>query len=204
MKKTCAMCLALALSSISTMFAQSGPSDQAADQDEQHKFSVSSATFTNGDQLPLVMVLGSNYCTYVSGGGDESPELSWSNAPHGTRSFVVTFYDVTAAFTHWGMYNISPKRTGLPENAGVAGSSYGKQVFNDFYLGAQYDGPCPPNSVEPYVHDYVLTVYALDKEDLCLPSAPPIFPANAETLYRAMLGHVLGRASIHGHFSTAD
>jgi Raf kinase inhibitor-like YbhB/YbcL family protein len=149
------------------------------------------------------MILGSNNCTYVSGGRDQSPEVSWKHAPFGTQSFVVTLYDVTAAFTHWGMYNISPKTNELPEDAGVAGSTYGQQVFNDFYYGAEYDGPCPPNNYTPYVHDYVITVYALDTW-LKLPSAPPNFPANGEALYRAMFDHVLARASIHGYYSTAD
>jgi phosphatidylethanolamine-binding protein (PEBP) family uncharacterized protein len=101
------------------------------------------------------------------------------------------------------MYNISRKTTELPENAGVAASPYGQQVFNDFFLGAEYDGPCPPNNLPPVVHDYVFTVYALD-DDLHLTSSPPNFPADAETLYRAMLGHVLKRASIQGYFSTAN
>jgi Raf kinase inhibitor-like YbhB/YbcL family protein len=194
-----AFALALALASLSTAFAQQG----GANPDWQNKFQVSSTTFTNGSELPLIMILGSNNCTYVSGGGDQSPEVSWKHAPFGTQSFVVTLYDVTAAFTHWGMYNISPKKNELPENAGVAGSTYGQQVFNDFYLGAEYDGPCPPNNYTPYVHDYVITVYALDTW-LNLPSAPPNFPANGETLYRAMFDHVLARASIQGYYSTAD
>ncbi|MGA2856936.1 MAG: YbhB/YbcL family Raf kinase inhibitor-like protein [Candidatus Sulfotelmatobacter sp.] len=198
------VCFVLALASLSTAPAQpSGQPDQPADRNGQHRFQVSSTTFTDGGQLPLSMVLGSNYCQYVSGGGDQSPEVSWTNAPRGTRSFVVTLYDVTAAFTHWGMYNIPSKTTELPEDAGVSGSTYGKQIFNDFYLGAEYDGPCPPNIYTPYVHDYVLTVYALDT-DLCLPSSPPNFPASAETLYRAMFDHVLASASTHGYFSTAD
>lgn len=193
---------ALTLASLSTVFAR--PSSKMDQQDNwgAPQFRVSSTTFKNGaTTLPLSMVLGSNNCAYVSGGGDESPEVSWSDAPRGTKSFVVTLYDVTAAFTHWGMYNISARTTNLPENAGVAGSSYGQMVFNDFYLGAQYDGPCPPNNYTPYVHDYVITVFALDR-DLNLPSAPPNFPANGETLYRAMFDHVLASASIHGYYST--
>ncbi len=87
---------------------------------------------------------------------------------------MVTLYDVTAAFTPWGMYNISAKTTELPENAGVAGSKYGQQVFNDFFLGAEYDGPCPPNNIIPVVHDYAFTVYALDTE-LQLPRRRRIF-----------------------------
>lgn len=174
-----------------------------ASQDSEHEFRLTSTTFTNGGQLPLNMVLGSNFCTFVSGGGDESPELSWTNAPRNTRTFVVTLFDVTAAFTHWGMYNIPRKTTELPENAGAAGSPYGQQVFNDFFLGAEYDGPCPPNNVTPLVHDYVFTVYALDTE-LHLASFPPNFPAGAETLYRAMFDHVIKKASIHGFFSSAN
>ncbi|MGA8438601.1 MAG: YbhB/YbcL family Raf kinase inhibitor-like protein [Candidatus Sulfotelmatobacter sp.] len=198
------ICVSLLLISLSTALAQSsGQTDQQENSDWQHHFQLSSTTFTNGDRLPLSMILGSNHCNYVSGGHNESPALSWKHAPFGTQSFVVTLYDVTAAFTHWGMYNISPKTTGLPENAGVAGSTYGPQIFNDFYLGAEYDGPCPPNNYTPYVHDYVVTVYALDTW-LNLPSAPPNFPASAETLYRAMFDHVLQSARIHGHFSSVD
>jgi len=194
--------LAFLLATMPTALGQT-TTDQNDDSDWHHRFQLSSTTFTDGGTLPLSMVLGSNYCTYISGGGDQSPELSWKNAPRETRSFVVTLFDVTASFTHWGMYNISRKTTELPEDAGVAGSPYGQQVFNDFFLGAEYDGPCPPNNITPVVHDYVFTVFALDS-DLHLASSPPNFPAAAETLYRAMLGHVLKTASIHGYFSTAD
>jgi len=101
--KTYVVCLTLALASLSTAVAQ----QSGANSDWQQKFRVSSTTFTNGSDLPLSMILGSNNCTYVSGGGDQSPQLSWKHAPFGTQSFVVTLYDATAAFTHWGMYNIS-------------------------------------------------------------------------------------------------
>jgi phosphatidylethanolamine-binding protein (PEBP) family uncharacterized protein len=74
------------------------------------------------------------------------------------------------------VYNISPQTTELPENAGVAGCTFGQQIFNDFFLGAEYDGSCPPNNVTSLVHDYVVTVYALDT-DLYLVSSPPNFPA---------------------------
>ena len=92
----------------------------------------------------------------------------------GTRSYVVAMFDVTASFTHWGMYNISARTNGLPEGAGAAGSTYGAQVYNDFYLQG-YDGPCPPVGVEPYSHQYVVTVYALDKE-LQLPQSAGFRP----------------------------
>jgi Raf kinase inhibitor-like YbhB/YbcL family protein len=174
-------------------------------------FQLSSTTFTNGATLPLSMinndiVNGSNVCSLDgSVGGNQSPELSWTNAPRNTASFVVTVYDTTAAFTHWGMYNISPTATGLPENAGVAGSQYGNQIFNDFFVGAEYDGPCPPAGYRPYAHHYVFTVYALDMV-LRLPSSTN-FPASAETLYQALIRagkdhHILGSTSIAGFYST--
>jgi Raf kinase inhibitor-like YbhB/YbcL family protein len=203
MKKYVA-CVALVLASLSMALAQSGGErSQQANPNGGHAFRLSSTTFTNGSELPLIMILGSNNCPYVTGGGDQSPELSWTNAPWGTRSFVVTLFDTTASFTHWGMYNISSKTTELPQNAGIAGSTYGQQVFNDFFFGPEYDGPCPPNNVTPLVHNYVFTVYALDTE-LHLVSSPPNFPADAETLYRAMFEHVLQSASIHGYFSSAN
>ena len=195
--------LTLALSSVALVAQTDAPPSAQANPGSQHQLQLSTTTFTNGAELPLIMVLGSNNCTFVSGGGDESPELSWKNAPRGTRSFVVTMFDTTASFTHWGMYNISPTTTSLPENAGVTGSIYGEQVFNDFYYGAEYDGPCPPNTLTPYVHNYVVTVFALDTT-LYLTSNPPNFPANAETLYRAVSDHILQQASIHGYFTTKD
>jgi Raf kinase inhibitor-like YbhB/YbcL family protein len=191
------LCFAFALAFSSILFAQAG--GDAHDP----QFSVSSNTFSDGGTLPLSMVLGSNNCQFVTGGGNQSPQLSWTHAPGNTRSFVVTMFDTTASFTHWGMYNIPATTHELPVNAGVAGSTFGQQVFNDFFLGPEYDGPCPPNNLAPLVHEYVFTVYALDTE-LNLQSSPPNFPADAETLYRALLGHVLRQATIHGFFSSAN
>jgi Raf kinase inhibitor-like YbhB/YbcL family protein len=176
------------------------------------RFQLTSATFANDTMMPLSTIntiLNSNNvnsCT-ISGqpGGDHSPELSWTGAPPFTKSFVVTTYDETAAFTHWGMYNISSDATGLPENAGAAGSPYGQQIVNDFFSGAEYGGPCPPPNVAPFVHHYVFTVYALDIK-LKLPGSAN-FPANAETLYQALIKagqdrHILASAKLIGLYTT--
>jgi Raf kinase inhibitor-like YbhB/YbcL family protein len=172
-------------------------------------FRVSSTTFTNNGVLPIStiddIVAGNvNGCSIDgSPGGNQSPEVSWKHAPWGTRSFAVAMFDVTASFTHWGMYNIPAGTTSLPMNAGVPGSTFGAQVYNDFYL-AQYSGPCPPIGVTPYSHRYVVTVYALD-EDLDLPQSAN-FPPYAETLWYALVraaqeGHMLASASITGLYS---
>lgn len=173
-------------------------------------FQMSSTTFANETSLPIsmidnIVVNGSNACSIDgSTGGDQSPELSWINVPAHTASFVVTTYDTTASFTHWGMYNISATATGLPENAGVAGSTYGSQIVNDFG-NLQYDGPCPPVGYRPFVHYYVFTVYALNTKLSLTGTAN--FPNNSETLEHALLraaksGNIVGSAGLTGFYST--
>src|ERR1700758_75263 len=182
----------------------------AANSQDHRRFEVRSATFENDTTLPLstidnILVNGSNVCSLDgSVGGNQSPQLSWANAPADTRSFAVVLFDTTASFAHWGIYNIAGDATGLPADAGAAGSPYGKQVFNDF-PDQNYDGPCPPPNVPPNTHRYVFTVYALSS-NLDLPSSAN-FPANADTLFRALLkaaerGEVLASASITGLYST--
>lgn len=180
-------------------------------QSDQRKMELSSTTFVDGDVLPISMIFesptsaGTNACSVDgSPGGNTSPELSWTNAPRATQTFAVVLYDTTAAFTHWGIYNIPRERRQLPANAGVPTSTFGKQIENDFFLGTNgYDGPCPP-AEEPFVHHYVFTVYALDTSLKLEGSAN--FPASAETLYHALIkagreGHILASASITGLYS---
>jgi Raf kinase inhibitor-like YbhB/YbcL family protein len=203
--------LLLSMLSLSISAAAQSTGKHPARADAPPPFQLSSTTFANHATLPISMinnniVNGVNTCSIDgSPGGNQSPELSWTNAPTGTVSFVVTTYDSTAAFTHWGMYNISSTATGLRENAGVSGSQYGDQVFNDFFVGAEYDGPCPPAGYRPYAHRYVFTVYALDTT-LRLHTSPN-FPASAETLYQALIEagknkHILSSSSIIGYYST--
>ncbi len=189
--------IAICLFASLTAWAQHQPTNDGG----YGHFQVSSTTFTNGGTIPLIMVY--NQCPAYPGGSDESPQLSWTNVPHGTHSFVVVTYDVTASFTHWGMYNISARTTELPLNAGVPGSPYGLQISNDFG-DLNYDGPCPPTQLQPISHQYVFTVYALDTP---LPTLPMFgdFPPGAEALYHALIaagrgGHILDSASITGFF----
>lgn len=185
---------------LSASQTQAQPSANASS-DSPGKFRVTSTTFQNHSTLPFSMVY--NQCSAYPGGANQSPELSWTQAPRGTGSFVVIAYDVTASFTHWGMYNVSGNATGLPENAGVAGSTYGQQVANDFG-DISYDGPCPPLQLTPVSHHYVFTVYALDIDLRTLPTFGD-FPPGAEALYHALLhagrhGHILASASTSGFF----
>jgi Raf kinase inhibitor-like YbhB/YbcL family protein len=192
-------------------FASSIGANAQTKQTANSGFQLTSSEFQNGTTLPIstinnIVVNGVNACSIDgSTGGDESPDLEWTNVPAGTQSFVVVLYDATAGFTHWGMYNIAGTATGLPQNAGVVGSTYGQQIYNDSYAVPDYYGPCPPPDYAPDLHRYVFTVYALNTT-LTLTGSPH-FPISAETLYHALITagqyhHILGSAHLAGFYST--
>lgn len=62
-----------------------------------------------------------------------SPPLQWSNAPEGTRSYVLLCDDPDApsgTWHHWAVYDIPPTQTGLVDSA--AQKTMLKQATNDF------------------------------------------------------------------------
>jgi phosphatidylethanolamine-binding protein (PEBP) family uncharacterized protein len=88
-----------------------------------------SSTFTNGATLPRPT--GAIPC----GGSGVSPELHWSNAPAGTRSFALIVHDPDApaagGFYHWVLYDIPPDTTTLPESAQIRANRSGRNGFGD-------------------------------------------------------------------------
>lgn len=181
--------------------ASLNPATNQGASDGDHSFRVSSTTFVNGELIPASMVFSGTLGS-VCTGGNQSPELSWTPAGQGTRSYAVTLFDVTANFVHWGVYNIPADVTQLPAGAGNPSSTTEFQVFND--AGIQgYSGPCPPPDIVPNgIHRYVFTVYALDTMLDLIPS--PDFPPEGAALYRAMINHVIAQTSITGLFSCTD
>ena len=128
---------------------------------------------TSPDVKPRAMI--DNKHVFNQGGckGDNvSPALSWSGAPEGTKSFVLTVYDPDAptgsGFWHWVMFNIPPNVTSLPQGAGAPGKEPqgAMQIEND-YGTVGYGGPCPPPG-KP--HRYQFTIYALKTDKLDLKS----------------------------------
>ncbi|MBV9440881.1 MAG: YbhB/YbcL family Raf kinase inhibitor-like protein [Candidatus Eremiobacteraeota bacterium] len=127
--------------------------------------SVTSAVFRDGQTIPQSAVFSGMGCT----GDNQSPDLTWSGAPDGTRSYAITIWDPDAptgvGFVHWVLFNIPASTTALPAGAGGhkhagVGATHG---FTDFGEN-RYGGPCPPPGDPP--HHYHLTVYALDVERL--------------------------------------
>ncbi|EMD24696.1 YbhB/YbcL family Raf kinase inhibitor-like protein [Amycolatopsis azurea] len=127
-------------------------------------------------------------------GKDVSPQLSWSGAPLGTKSYAVTVYDPDAptgsGFWHWAVADIPATVTELPEGAGDdtgAGLPEGAlQLPNDARV-ARFLGAAPP--VGHGVHRYFVVVHALDVESLGVPA-----DATPALLGFTMASHVLGRA----------
>jgi hypothetical protein len=133
-------------------------------------FSVSSDSFKDGDYLPKDHILSADF-GFGCAGGNISPQLTWSGAPAGTKSFTVTCYDPDAptgsGFWHWLVVNIPPDVTGLAAGAGSAGGKLpaGALMTRTDFGRPGYGGPCPPEGDHP--HRYLFTVYAVgDKLDV--------------------------------------
>ncbi|MEO0470599.1 MAG: YbhB/YbcL family Raf kinase inhibitor-like protein [Bacteroidota bacterium] len=106
-------------------------------------------------------------------GKNQSPDLSWINAPEGTKSFAITMYDPDAptgsGWWHWVMFDIPADITQLPTNAGnPAGGLTPNGAIQSLtnYGAAGYGGPCPPEGHG--LHQYIITVHALKTEKLGL------------------------------------
>src|ERR1700759_395317 len=109
-------------------------------------FTATSTSFTNGGPLPMQQVGDTGDCK----GGTLSPQISWANAPEGTKSYAVTMYDPDAptgsGWWHWVVFNIPPNTTSLPKDAGDVKKKLmpkgAIQSRTDFGSGG-YGGPCP-------------------------------------------------------------
>lgn len=161
------------------------------------EMTLTSADMSEGQPLKADQVLNSFGCE----GANRSPELSWSGAPEGTQSFVVTAFDPDAptgsGWWHWTLFNIPASVTQLEAGAGSAGGALPEgavQGRTDF--GAPgYGGACPPPGSEP--HHYVFTVYALKVPNLPLDEgasgAMVGFMARGSALEEATLTALYGR-----------
>jgi Raf kinase inhibitor-like YbhB/YbcL family protein len=108
---------------------------------------------------------------FTADGRNDSPPITWSNAPPETKSFAVVCEDPDAGnpppFVHWVIYNIPAAADGLPQAVPfepdqpmpkeIAGATQGLSGFRRPF----YRGPAPPSGK---VHHYHFIVYALDLE----------------------------------------
>jgi Raf kinase inhibitor-like YbhB/YbcL family protein len=162
------------------------------------KFTLQSADLKPNATLSEKQVYSGMGCT----GENLSPALSWTGAPEGTKSFVVTMYDPDAptgsGWWHWVVYNLPASTTSLPQGAGSAkgelpaGAAQGRTDFG----APGYGGACPPPGDKP--HRYIITVFALKTDKLDV-------PADATAAYVGFMTHMnlLGSATLTGKYSRA-
>ena len=133
----------------------------------QNTFTLSSNTL--GGEATKIEEFNGFGCT----GKNQSPQLSWKNAPEGTKSFAITMYDPDAptgsGWWHWVVFDIPTSTTELVANAGDIKLNLTPEgtIQSITNYGAQgYGGPCPPQGHG--LHQYIITVYALKTDTLGL------------------------------------
>lgn len=167
--------------SLFSVFLLYAPSSTKA----QAEMQISFTNFANHSTIPT---------QHTCSGADISPALTWSDAPKGTKSFVLVVDDPDApkgTWVHWVAYNISATTTKLEEGIAPTDTAF-KQGLNDFKTTG-YRGPCPPRGHG--VHRYMFKLYALNT---ALTFSGPV---NKQTLEMIMKSHVLAKAATTATFA---
>ncbi len=133
-------------------------------------------------------------------GDNLSPHLSWSGAPDGTQSFVVTCFDPDAptgsGFWHWSLFDLPASTTELARGAGSgdqAGLPAGAIHARNDAGGLGYIGMAPPEGHGD--HRYVFAVHALGVPTLGIDSS-----ASPAVVGFNMFFNTLGRGVLIAHF----
>ena len=130
---------------------------------QAHAFELQSRTLKPGAAIGAEHYWNNFGCT----GSNVMPDLSWKNAPAGTKSFAVSFYDKDAptgsGFWHWMAYDIPADTLSLPGGINGGALPAGAVDANTDLGKPGFFGPCPPVGRQ---HHYVYTVHALKVDKL--------------------------------------
>ena len=130
-------------------------------------------------------------------GKNISPQLSWRNAPAGTKSFAITAYDQDAptgsGWWHWVVFNIRPTVDHI--NTGDSGKNMPKASVESVtsYGSKGFGGACPPEGDKP--HRYIFTVHALNTEKIEQNSG-----ARPELVGFFINSHAIAKSSIMAYY----
>lgn len=151
-------------------------------------FTSSAMTLTSHD-IHEGQLMASTYAYNGFGctGDNQSPQLSWSGAPKGTKSFAITAFDPDAptagsGWWHWQVINIPATTHTLSRDQ--SGHIKGATELTNDYGVKGFGGVCPPANGK--MHRYQFTVWAL-------PDAKLAIPANAS---QALVGYMLNAKSL--------
>jgi Raf kinase inhibitor-like YbhB/YbcL family protein len=166
---------------------------QEGGQPPRPAMTLTTTAFPDGGPIPV---------KYTQAGEQVSPALSWSNVPPGTQSFVLNMRDPDVARNkgtddqvHWVLWNIPGTATGLPEGV-PKGEKLPDESQQISASGPVYRGPGAPASGP--MHHYTFELFALDTKLDVAPGADAWETRAA--VYKAMQGHVLGKAVYVGLF----
>jgi Raf kinase inhibitor-like YbhB/YbcL family protein len=157
-------------------------------------FSLTSANFRGNEIMPKKAA--NNASTNPNCVGENvSPQLSWSGAPEGTRSFALTMIDPEGrgglGVYHWVAYGIPAQVTSFAE--GEVSKSSGKYVGGKSMQGVgHYSGPCTPPGAP---HHYTFVVIATDLDPKELPPG-----LSLPELWGKLNGHTKGASGLIGRF----
>lgn len=129
--------------------------------------------------------------------GNTSPQLSWSGAPEGTQSYVVTCFDPDAptpsGFWHWVLVDVPADVTSL--DTGAASGPLPGQAFHVRNDGGEsgFMGAAPPEG--DHSHRYFFVVHAVSEPSLGVDqdASPAVVSFN-------LAFTTLGRAIMHGTY----
>ena len=127
-----------------------------------YAFYMTSTNFISGHILP-------NAQACEKYGAHRSPEISWKDAPKGTRSFLLLLEDPDARYTdqpltrinaHWVLF-IPATMDQLPEDI-TQYPNIEKKLYQTVNVAKQnsYKGPCPGDS---RTHRYIFSLFALNQ-----------------------------------------
>ncbi len=151
-------------------------------------FTVTSSDVTDGKPLKD---------DQVAAEGNTSPQLSWSGAPEGTKSFVVTCFDPDAptpsGFWHWVLVDVPADVTSL--DAGAAAGDLPGSAFHVRNDGGEagFMGAAPPEGDQ--VHRYFFVVHAVGEESLGVDAS-----ASPAVVSFNLAFKTLGRAIVTGTY----
>ena len=154
---------------------------------------LTTSGWADGDDIPA---------KYTQAGEQVSPQLTWTNSPANTQSFVVLMHDPDVALNgttddqlHWLVWNIPGSATGLPEHVPQA-AKLPDGSMQVSATGPVYRGPGAPATGPK--HHYTIEVFALDTMLSVEPAAT--WQETRANVVKAMQGHVRGKAVYAGLF----
>jgi Raf kinase inhibitor-like YbhB/YbcL family protein len=148
-------------------------------------FALTSTDLMNGANFQ-----DKNTCNGKAFGDDESPALSWTEPPAGTKSFALTFIDITLTANnpsnplghHWMAYDIPAATRALPADL-PDGTTLTTPVALK-QVPQSYLGPCPGGMLDTYE----LTLYALNVETIDPGAGTALTKAMVDKIKAASLG----------------